>query len=419
MCKGSIAAILMGLIIIAPSSAVAQSGQCGIERKVTTKALDEATWKQLNKAYERVGEDEYQAAYEMLLRVGNRAGKDKYLRGVVAQATAQVEWLMENYDAALKNFEIAVEMDALPNQAHFALMYQIAQLYFMKERYDDALVRLDTWFCHAPKEKITSSAHVLKASIYAQKEDYSNTIKAIQIAIDMAEDPKEQWFQLKLASHYELEQFPQAADTLALLIQHWTDKKLYWIQLSQTYYKLKQEKESLSVLALAHRKGLLDKQSDLLFLSSMLANAEVPYKAADVLQQGIEDGIVEGSLKHWSAVADSWYNAEELEKALIAYQKAGEVSTNGKIDLRRGYILVDLERWDSALEAMDATIGKGGLRERETGEAYLLRGMAEFSLGNYNQASSDWSSARMYKETREAAQQWLNHLKEERRRRAP
>jgi tetratricopeptide (TPR) repeat protein len=297
-------------------------------------------------------------------------------------------------------------------------MYQIAQLYYMKERYDDALKRLDLWFCTAPKEKITSSAYVLKASINANKKDFASALKAIDQAIAMEPEPKQQWYQLKLASHYELEQFPQAAATLETMISNWPDKKSYWTQLTQIYYKLKQDDKALSVLALAYRKNLLDKQGDIIFLSSLYSNADVPFKSAAVLQQGIESGVVEGTYRNWTLVADTWYAAEEMEKALAAYEKAGMAARTGEIDLRRGYILVDMERWVPAKEALNAALDKGGLDERKTGEAYLLRGMTEFNLGNFDSASADWGRASKYPKARDAALQWMNHLKEERRRRA-
>jgi tetratricopeptide (TPR) repeat protein len=286
----------------------------------------------------------------------------------------------------------------------------------MKERYRDALDRLDLWFCTAPKEKITATAYALKASIHAQMKDYRQALKAIETAIAMEPMPMEPWYQLKLASHYELEQFPQVASTLEVMISLWPEKKLYWTQLAQTYFNLKQDDKALAVAALAYRKKLLTSQADIVYLSNLYANADVPYKAGAVLQKGIEDGHVEPSEKYWTAVADHWYAAEEMEKALIAYEKAGAQASGGGIDLRRAYILVDLERWPAAKAALDAAIAKGGLEELETGQAYLLRGMAEFSLGNYDQASSDWGRASRYPRSRDSAQQWINHLREERKR---
>jgi tetratricopeptide (TPR) repeat protein len=311
-----------------------------------------------------------------------------------------------------------VKLDKLPNETHFALMYQIAQLYFMQDRFDEALDRLDLWFCTVPPEKVTSAAYVLKASIYAQQDDFPNVLAAIDQAIAMDDDPKEAWYQVKLAAHSELEQYPQAAETLEILISRWPDKKLYWTQLSQIYYKLKQDERALAVLALAYRKNLLDKQGDITYLSSLYSNADVPYKAAQVMEKGIRDGVVQATRTHWTLTADAWYAAEELERALAAYEEAGKAADNGEIDLRRGFILVDLERWPAALEALNLALQKGGLDDNRTGEAYLLRGMAQFNLGNLDSASADWGRAGRYERSRDAARQWMNHLQEERQRRA-
>jgi tetratricopeptide (TPR) repeat protein len=407
-----------GLALLMASPVLGQPNACDVDRDVGTGTLDEMTWKQLNSVYEDVGEERYDEAYEALRKMLDRVGRDRYLQAILNQALAQVEWSRGNYDPALTYFEAAVEIDALPDEAHYALMYQIAQLYFMKGRFHDALERLDLWFCTVPAEKITSAAYVLKASIYARQENYPAVLEAIDAAIAMDVDPKEPWFQLKLAAHYELEQYPQAAQTLELLITKWPDKKVYWTQLAQIHYRLKQDERALAVLALAYRKGLLDKQSDITYLSSLYSNSNVHFKAAEVLEQGIRDGIVRPSKLHWTVVGDAWYAAEELERALTAYEEAGQLADDGLTDLRRGYILVDLERWSAALEALNRALEKGGLGERQSGEAYLLRGMSQFNLGDFDRASVDWGRAGRYENSREAARQWQNHLEEELRRRA-
>jgi tetratricopeptide (TPR) repeat protein len=230
--------------------------------------------------------------------------------------------------------------------------------------------------------------------------------------------PKESWYQLKLAAHFELEQFRPAAETLEVMISRWPDNKTYWTQLTQIYYQLDRQDRALATMALAYRKNLLDKQSDITYLSSLYSNSDVPYKAAEVLEKGINDGVVEPSKSHWTMVAESWYSAEELEKSLVAFREAGRVASDGDIDLRRGFILVDLEDWQQALDALNAALEKGGLNDRRTGEAYLLRGMAQFNLDNFDAASADWGRASRYENTRDAARQWLNHLREERLRRA-
>lgn len=413
--------ILMVLVIFGLASAAtaaAQEDSCGVERDIGARALDELDWRQLNAIYEKVSDEELDEAFDDLQKMLGRSGRDSYLQAILNQALAQVEWSRGNYAESLGYFERAVELDSLPDRTHFALMYQIAQLYYMQDRYDEALEKLDLWFCKSPPDAVTSAAYVLQASIFARKQDYAPALRAITIAISMEQEPREPWYQLKLAAHYELKQLPQAAETLEIMIAWWPSTKAYWTQLAQIYFRLEQHDRALAIQSLAWRNGLLDQQGDLLFLSSLYSHSGVPYKAAEVLQMGIESGVVKSSKHHWTVVAEYWYAAEEMERSLWAYELAGRAAVDGVIDLRRGYILVDLERWPDALESLNRALQKGGLNQRDTAEAYLLRGVTQFELGHFDNASSDWSKASRFETTREAARQWMNHLQEERRRRA-
>ncbi len=409
--------ITAGLAMPGAVLAQSQAEACGEERDVKPTMLDEVTWEKMNEAYELVGQENYDEAMATLVKLRGRAKAD-YNKAIIAQGIAQVHWAQGNYDASLEEFELAVEINALPNQAHYSLMYQIAQLYYANQRYEEALDRLALWFCKVPVEEHKSTAYVLQASIYAQKEDWETALVSIDTAIAMDEDPKENWYNLKLAGHFKLEQWEKGAETLEVMITRWPDKKTYWTQLSNTYYKLEDDEKALSVMALAYRKGLLDKSQDLLYLANLYGMKDVPYKAAQVLQAGLESGVVTAEERYWTSVGDNWYAAEEYEEALQAFEKAGEISDVGKIDLRRGYILVDQERWAEAADALRAALEKGGVTERQAGEAYLMLGMSEFNQENYDAATAAWKQAGRYETARSQSRQWITHMADERERKA-
>lgn len=420
--KAFLARVVLPAFVVLAANGVdglsAADRACGEKRDISVQALDEMTWRQLNAIQQSIADGEYAEAAEDLQKLLARSRRDAYLEAVVNQVLAQVEWSRENYSAALGYFEAAVALDTLPDQAHFSLMYQIAQIHYMQGQYEEALHRLDTWFCASPAEKVTSAAYVLKASLLLQQEDYAGSLAAIGTAIRMDADPRESWYQLKLAAQHELQQYAQAAKTLETMVARWPGEKTYWLQLAQIYFRLEQDQNSLATLALAYRMGLLDEQSDLLYLADLYVHSGLPFKAAGVLETGIADGIVESNQQHWTRVAEAWYAAEELEKALVAFEQAGKAAVTGATDLRRAYILIELERWPAALESLDRALGKGGMEEWRAGEAHLLRGMARFNLGNRDGAVADWNEAARYEKTREAAEQWMNHLDDERRRRA-
>lgn len=411
-------AAVFGSVLMFPDPVLAQAAGCGAVRDVKPQPLDEQTWKRMNDIYEDIGEENYDLASTKLNDLVAREKGSKYLLAIVQQLIGQVEWARENFDKALKGFETAVTMDALPDQTHYSLMYQIAQLYYMQERYDEALKNLNMWFCKVPAEQVKAAAHILKASIYAAKEDWKNVVPSVDAAIALEPEPKESWYLLKLAAHFEMKDLPAARDTLKTIIKFWPNKKSYWIQLSNVYFQLKDDDNALAVAALANRKGLLDKETDYLYLSNLYSFKDIPFKAAQVLEAGIDKGLVQPTDRNWTMIADSWYAAEEMDNALVAYEKAGKAAATGEIDLRRGYILIDQERWEEAKDALSKALEKGGINERKTGEAHLMIGMAEFNLGNYDGASAAWGRASRFDRAKDAAQQWMNHLKEERARKA-
>jgi tetratricopeptide (TPR) repeat protein len=408
----------VSLLLASGGAAHADWSACGTARNPAVGTLDEQTWRRLSAIHDVIGEGRYDEAYGNLRSMLERAGRDVYLQAILIQALAQVTWARGDSDLALGYFETAHELDALPDSAHYGLLYSAAQIYFMNDQLEEAGERLERWFCAVPAEEITAAAWVLKASILAHLGEFVGALEAIDAAIDMEEAPSEDWYQLKLAAQYELEQYEPAVDTLNTLLARRPERKRYWVQLAQTHYALGQDQRALAVQALAYRNGLLEESSDVLFLAGLYSKLQLPYKAAGVLEQAIRDGILAADRGQWAQVAESWYAAGELERALAAWESAGRAADDGLTDLHRGYLLVDLERWTAALEALNRSLARGGLDEQKAGEALLLRGMVHFRLGDLDGAGADWDRAGRFGSSREAARQWLVYLKEERRRRA-
>ena len=176
--------------------------------------------------------------------------------------------------------------------------------------------------------------------------------------------------------------------------------------------------DALAVMALAHRQGLLDKESDYIQLFSLYGYMEVPLKAARVLEEGLEKGIVEPTKKHYESLGNAWYASRELDKAVEALIKAGEKSLDGKIHMQVAYILVDKEDWGAAKIELNSAILKGGLKDTELGNLLVLLGMSELNTGDLVAARKAFMDARKYPKTRSSAQQWINHLDELKKRSA-
>ncbi|MFO7762626.1 MAG: tetratricopeptide repeat protein [Wenzhouxiangellaceae bacterium] len=394
----------------------AETMDCGEEREVEPGLMTESTYNRMNEAFEMIGEENFDDALEELrnLREGRLSDFEK---ASIEQALGFIMAQRENYEAAIEHFSEAVRLNQLPNQTHFEMILQIAQLYNAIEDYDSALEQLDFWFCISNEEdKKVAEVWVLKASLHVQQDEYREGLEAIDQAIEIAEDPRESWYRLKLGMLLELEDYRPAVAVAKTLIEIDPDRKDYWSQLSGIYMELDDNENAMATLHLAYRRGLLETGSEYTQLAGLLQQMDAPRLAAEVMEEGLEKGYIEPTANNWEMTAGAWYQAREMERSLTAYEQAGEKSDSGKIDFQRASIMTAEENWEGALEAANRALDKGDLTDSQEGNAHLLVGMAHFNMNNLDRAEEAFNRASNYGTLQSAAREWLNHIEETRQR---
>jgi tetratricopeptide (TPR) repeat protein len=319
--------------------------------------LSEATYRQLERIHELIGRNEEKQALERAQALLTRVGSD-YERAVVRQTMAFIHVGQNDYKAAIAAFEEALALDALPQQPYEQMLYNVAQLYFQDGRTGRTIERMELYFREVRSEP-TADAHILLASAYAERKRYDDALQQVDLALARSTTPKEAWLQLKLALHYELRQLPQCAEVLLRLVALVPAREDYWKQLSGILFEIGRDRESLAVLALAERQGFLDTESELRNLANIYLLLNIPYKAARILEGGLEQGLLKADGKSLGLIGDAWTMAREYEKAEAVFQRAAALAGDGEIDYRLGQIYVEDERWPQALEALRRAQGKG------------------------------------------------------------
>jgi len=247
---------------------------------------------------------------------------------------------------------------------------------------------------------------------YANLDEFAKAIPHLRKAIETSEDPKEDWFKLLLAMHFERSEFKQAADVLEKMVRRWPDREKYWQQLSSIRLRLEQDDKALAVLELAYKQDLLKKSEDWERLAMLYLHREIPAKAGEVLEKGIREGFVEANEKNWELMGNAWTLAQEKDKAIAALTKAAEMASDGKLDLRVAYLYIQKEDWQESAVALKRALQKGGLKE--TGTAYIMLGMAAYETEAYDDAVTYFQKALNYDQSKEQASQWIQHVEAER-----
>ena len=135
---------------------------------------------------------------------------------------------------------------------------------------------------------------------------------------------------------------------------------------------------------LAHQLDIQIQQREFTALSQLLFMFENPRKAAKVIEDGLNQGIVKAEEKTLKAAAQYWHSSKELERAKPYYKKAAKASKEGELYIFLGQVHFSLDEFSEAEEAIRAGIKKGKLKDAAA--AHMLLGKIAFE-------NQKWESA--------------------------
>ena len=380
-----------------------------------------------NNIYEKLAEaqvfaeaKQYVEAQEVLDDMLDATSKKSKLNGYelanVYNTYAYLRYVVEDYEGALNYYQKVIDQRPdIPVALEVGTLYTVAQLYFLQEKWERGIDTLIQWM--SLSETPSTNAYVLLANGYFQLKDYDRSLENIQIAIQREEAagklPKEQWYNLARFIHFDRSNYAEALDILEILIMYYP-KKQYWVQASHLYGEEKDDARQLAILEASYEQNLLDRSQDIVLLSQLYLNAEVPFRAALALEKGFADEVVETESKNYELAGVAWRQAQEVAKSLPMLEAAASKSEKGELYARLGNVYLDVDKNKDAVDALLKGLDKGGVKRPD--QARLALGMAYFNLGDFSAARRAFREARKDERAKSYADQWLKYISSEERR---
>ena len=422
---GCAASVSLTLIVIADqgfdasfvSTATAQDASKNERETRKTPALRNNIYEKLAEAQAFAEAKQYVEAEavlnDMLDATSKKSKLNRYELANVYNTYAYLRYAVEDYDGALDYYQKVIDQrPEIPLALEINTLYTVAQLYFLQENWRKGIDTLNTWM--SVTDTPSTNAYVLLANGYFQLKDYDKSLSNIQIAIDREESagkvPKEQWYNLARFIHFDRDNFREALNVLELLIMYYP-KKQYWVQASHLYGEEKDEARQLALLEATYEQNLLDRSQDIVLISQLYLQAEVPYPAARAMEKGLADDIVEKESKNYELAGVAWRQAQEVTKSLPMLEAAASKSEKGELYARLGNVYLDVDKNKEAVEALKRGLDRGGVKRPD--QARLALGMAYFNLGDFNAARRAFREARKDKRARSYADQWLKYISSE------
>ncbi|MEP5568201.1 MAG: CDC27 family protein [Halioglobus sp.] len=397
------------------SSAVAQEKPKDTRETRRTPALRNKVYEKLAEAQAAAEAKDLAGAQKVLdgmIAAGGKKALNSYELANVYNLYAFIYYSREDYPNALKAYENVVSQPDIPLAMEINTRYTIAQLYFVQEDWKRGIDALLKWFDMT--ETPNAGAYVLLSQGYYQLKDYNKALTNVEKAISMYNEkgklPKEQWYNLARFLYFEKNDINKTVDVLEVLLTHYP-KKQYWVQLSHMYGEQKKESEQLSAMETAYVQNMLDKGTEQVTMSYLYLNADVPYKAAKVMDKGLKDGSIEDKSKNWEVAGSAWRQAQEVDKAIPAMEKAAAKSDTGELYARLGNIYLDGDENQKAITAINKGLSRGGVKRPDN--ARLILGMAYFNVKQYENARKAFNAASRDERSAKYAAQWIKYMDSE------
>jgi len=332
--------------------------------------------KDLQKALDDLNDNKPDEAAPLLQQIIDDQKAGKYAHALATQAQGQIAYDKQDNAGAIKAWRAAYDMDALPNNQHFNLLFNIAALQQQDEKYQDSLATLDEFIKATNGGK--AEAYAVQGNDYYRLDKYQDAINSITKAQSLTDKPNDNWNQVLMASYAGLDQYDKAGEIIEKqLAQHPGDAKLV--------------EQGVKIYVNGRQ---FDKAQALLDQNKASLNNDTLYQLYRAIGAGYsqeKDGDI---------------------KAIDAFAKASPLAKTGEVDYYRGSLLLNNDRAKEATAVLQQAIGKGGLKE--TGKAYLMLGDAYNQIDDVANARAAWTKAKAYPESQKSAEQRLNvngHIK--------
>ena len=382
-------------------------------KAVRVQSIRQKHVKNFEKVNEAFDAEDLPLAQTLLSKIEADPELNNIEKAYVANYKGNIFFSTDNLNGALREFKKIMGLqEGVPAAFYNQIMYVIAQVYFSQEDYREALNYATRWF--KLQQDPTADAYMLVGQAHYMLKNYDaslpNVQKGIQKYIELGSVPKEGWLNLLSSIYRQKSDYQKMLPVLKQLVLHYP-KKTYLLTIGGVYNELEDPARMTAIYQAMYDQGLLSAESEIVTLASLQMSQDNPYKAAMVMEKGLNDGVAKKELKNFRIYAQALYLSKEYEKALGPLAQAAKLSKDGKLHNQLAQSLIALNRWKEADAALTDALKKGKLTN--TGQTLISQGLVRFEQKKYESAKSSFSRALKFEKVANGARNWIKYVDNE------
>lgn len=405
------------------------------EKKKTRRvpALRESTYRKLGEAQvmidpESVAREEGepppeptgtpQDAVNLLMDFKDRRGLNSYEKAQIWNTLAFAYYVLEDMKNTMKAYEMVLQQGVISEALEQQSLRALFQLHFGEENYRKAIEYITKF--ETARGELDAAITFWKALAFYSLDEFPEALKYAVLVEDVAKEQgkemEENWWYLQVVLYNTLEDVDNVIVVLEKLIVHYP-KKSYWMLLAGMYSEKAWDDQSLSAYYAAYTQGFFIRESEIVMLSQRLLNAEVPYEAAEVLEQGFSNKILKNTEKNLKLLATSYTMAQEMEKAITAWRSAAKYADSGEIHYRLAQALAHQDHHSEAIKSYRKSLNTKDLVRKRESDAQFWMGISLMALERWDEAVRAFrNSEKADSKKRKTVRQYVTYITGEKRR---
>lgn len=372
----------------------------------SSRFLSEATNKRHTRAQQYLLSKKYKQAVEVLEKVVNRRSSTDYEKAKTKILISKAYMAEEKLDKAELATNEALDYEQLSYHESSEALLQLAQIQMMAKNYTESKRNLIRYTEVMPTSAVS---WVMLSAVEFQLENFKDSQKYIDKAMEMTKKPQETWIFMAANAHYKNKSYKTAEKLFRELLEKRQTNKSYWMSLVGVLFEQEKTMEALKFYEMAEKLGYVKQESEILTRVGLMQASDIPYKAASELESAIKDKKVKEQKSTYESLAGFWFASKDFEKAVQAYEKASKFSKDGKVDLMLGQVYLEMEKWNKAQRSFGLALKKGNLKQ-QTGNAYMGLGLASFFNDEKPKALEYFAKAKDFKNQKASAEKWIGFL---------
>jgi tetratricopeptide (TPR) repeat protein len=316
----------------------------------------------------------------------------------------------KQYKKAIDFYQDALQSQGLSSYANIEMLQELLQVYMLNQQFRQALQTLKDYLVGGGK--LSAELYMTKAYASYKLRDYVETAESLDNALSMTPNPETSFLNRALSLYYQIGNIKRATELLTTLLYRNPNDSQSWHRLVAMKIKLGEKRDALSLLSLAWEKNIPFGETDIKLLSDLYASTNNPHRAARILEEGIQKGLVKAKAGDYQRLFSYWLQAREKNLAIKALQMASNLSQDPELDLYLAQLFMEQEQWQKMQGSLIETC-KLPLPDKYVSRANLLLGISHLKLGQLEQARRSFINATLMRGESKRAAQYLKFMKAE------